>query len=190
MLNKMKSAFGGSKKLWAAIGTAALLVSAAIPALAADTAGVTATVTPQIVAIDVTDGSVAYGTVAFGGTNATFGGTAAEQQTISRSTSNVDINVTLKSSDAIDQTGPLQDWNLIACATPPGANQFGHQYDLEVGAGPAVWADFPDTNNYSGTVSTLTNANTSDTLDLKICMPASGDTSQHDTTVTALATAI
>lgn len=183
MMNKM------TKKLWAAIGTAALIASAAIPALAATTGEVTATVTPQIVAVDVTDGSVAYGTVAFGGTNATFGGTALEQQTIGRSTSNVNIDIKLKSSDAVDQTGPLQDWDLIACATPPGANQFGHQYDIEVGAGPAVWADFPATNDYSGDVTQLTGANTSDTLDLKICMPTSGDTSQHNTTVTALATA-
>jgi len=158
------------------------------PALAQqdDFAAINATVTAQIVAVSVTDGSVAYGTLALGTSNNTLDGTALEQQTITND-GTVLSSLSLGSGDA---TGAVL-WNLVACASAT-TNAFGHQYELN-DAGSLTVGTFEPTE-FSATndpVDTLFNlvANTSTTLDLGICMPTSTlDSGLHSIAVTVLLT--
>lgn len=180
-----------SKKLLAGLIVFSLIGAAfaTIPVLAGTEASVSATVTPKIIAVTVSDGSVDYGILDFGATKDTIALT--DTQTISRSTSNVPINIAVRSSDA---DGTSQDWELVTSTLAPGVEKFVHRYVINAGGTPA-WADFPADatfdNTYTGTVATLDAANPSDLLDLKIQMPSgSTDTSLHTITVTVRATGV
>jgi len=177
------------KKFLAIVGIFSLAaLSFGLAAIGATSADVTATVTPQVVSVSVSDGAVNYGILNFSETNNTFNGTApalGDDQLITNG-SNVPINIQVKSSDA---TGSSITWELGAA---PGSNIFGHQYDIDTGAGPATWLDFPASNDYSGTAVNLTETGGIDpsaTMDLKLLMPTgSADTSTHGVTITVLAT--
>ena len=174
------------RKFLAGLGILSLVLALAAPVWAAEDV-VVATVTPQVVAVTVEDGVVDYGILDFSesshtNTAASPAGTALETQTIDRSISNVDIDITLSSSDA---TGDSGTWNLVSAT--PVADEFRHEYDINATATP-VWADFPANHSYAATV-TLTESDTSATLDLQFAMPLSStDTSVHSVTVTVLAT--
>ena len=165
-----------------------IAVIGAVAALAQqeDSAAISATVTAQIVAVSVSDGGVAYGTLALSDTNNTLSGTALEQQTITND-GTVLSSLSLGSGDA---TGAVL-WNLVACASAT-TNAFGHQYELN-DAGSLTVGTFEPTE-FSATndpVDTLVNlvANTSTTLDLGICMPTSTlDSGLHSIAVTVLLT--
>ena len=150
--------------------------------LAAET--VTATVTPQVIAVSVLDGSVDYGILTVSESNNTIDGAtgsvqpAAEQQTITND-SNVSADILLRSTDAV---GDTVDWDLEATADP---DQYIHSYDVN---SAASWTAFPADNSNSSSVVTLANKDDTATLDLRIDMPTSiADTSVHNITVTAVA---
>ncbi len=152
---------------------------------------ITATVTAQIIAVHVDDGSVAYGTLALDTTDNTLDGTAAETQTVLNDSS-VTVNLLLGSSDA---TGSTQNWNLVACASA-GTETFGHEYEVNSADATFDGTDFPaDNSNVDTTVDLAADdfADGSGTdeadVDLGICMPTSTtDSSPHSITVTALVT--
>ena len=183
-----------NRKIWTAIGGAAILAASALPALAAET--VTATVTPQLIAVSVTDGGVDYGTLATSGSNNTFNGTLpalGDQQTITND-SNISANMALRSSDAA-KTGAagVTDWALAGTA---GSDAFVHSYDIDA-SGSASWTAFTADGTFdnvsTGTVVNLDKSGGADstaTLDLKLDMPTSTtDITEHSITVTVIATA-
>ena len=146
---------------------------------------VTATVTPQIIAVTVTDGSVDYGILAAAGTADT-NTLSSEEQTITNN-SNVSADIQIKSGDAISGG---TDWELVASGSV-GTDTFGHQYDIN---DSASWTDFPTDNSYTAspvvTLDASGGADNDATLDLKILMPLIiTDTAPHSIDVTVLATA-
>ncbi len=150
--------------------------------MAAET--VTATVTPQVIAASVTDGTVDYGILAVTESNNTIDGAtgsvqpAAEQQTVTND-SNVSTDILLRSTDAV---GSTVDWDLEATAD---TDQYIHSYNVNT---TASWTAFPADNSNSSSVVTLANNGNTATLDLRIDMPTSiTDTSVHNITVTAVA---
>lgn len=188
MLNKLS--FFTNKKLWAALGTAAILASAAIPALAATEGAVTATVTPGTISVTVSPGSVAYGTVGIPSVDL-----VPTSDTIINANNNGQIPETfnIKGSNA---TGATITWNITTGA-PSGAGGtpaygFNHKFlacaaDATCGA-PAA-ANTMDTN-YE-TLNTNVAASASRYLKLRLSTPTEtgGDTSVHSTSVTVQAVA-
>ena len=174
-------------KIAAAIGAGALMVASFLPVLAAET--VTATVTPQIISVSVTSGSVDYGVLATSDTNNTFDGVAtADTQTV-ENTGNDSINIALRSSDAA-KTGAAgaTDWALEGTAGP---EVFVHYYDLDVnGSFTAFPFDGTFANTITADLATLATNGSTATLDLKIDMPtSSADVTLHSIGVTVIATA-
>lgn len=174
-----------NKKLWAALGGAALLAAAAIPALAATEQGVTATVTPQVVSVTVADGGVAYGILSLSpsaGSPTTKSTVDLVDTQVITNAGNVNEDFAVKSTDATGGTA----WNLVAAASI-STDAFGHQYSTD----GTTFTDFPSSNGYTADIITNKAPAATANLDTKILMPtASTDASTQKTiTVTVLATA-
>ena len=176
------------KKFLASLGILSLALALAAPVWAAD---VTATVTPQVISISVTDGSVDYGVLATSDTNNTFDGAAiADTQTI-ENTGNDSVDIALRSSDAADAgAAGVTDWALEGTAA---SEVFVHSYDIDASVS-AVWTVFPFDGAFANTntadVATLASNGDMATLDLKIDMPTSAaDVTLHSIDVTVIATA-
>lgn len=92
-------------------------------ALAQDTDTVTATVTATNLAVSVSDGSIAFGSVALNTATSTAG--TAQTQTVSNDGSNAALNV--KSSNATNGTS----WTL---GTSPGSNTFKLEVSTTTGS--------------------------------------------------------
>lgn len=172
------------KKFLAGLGILSLVLLVAAPVLAADT--VTATVTPQLISVTVTDGEVAYGILALSpsSTSPTTKSTVdlSDPQVITNS-GNVNEDFAVRSSDAVGGT----PWDLVA-ATSISTDAYDHQYSTDNGAN---FTDFPSDNDYTANVITNVVSSSTANLDLKILMPTgSTDASDQKTiTVTVLATA-
>lgn len=170
-----------SKKIWAAIGTAALLASAAIPALAATEGAVTATVTVQEISITVSDGSVAYGTLAVNTSKDTTSGGLNDTQTATNN-GNVTENFLIRGQNSVN-------WTLQAAA---GVDQYVHQF-CKTGTGAPDPCDATPTYTALTTVNqTLVNtvaASGTQKFDLKVTTPTSSSNfSQQNVNVTVVAT--
>jgi len=172
------------RKFLASLGILSLVLALAAPVLAADT--VTATVTPQLISVTVSDGEVAYGILALSpssGSPITESTVALSDTQVITNNGNVDEDFAVKSNDA---TGGTTVWNLVAAASI-STDAYGHQYSTD----GTTFTDFPSDNNY--TTEVITNVASSGTanLDLKILMPTgSTDASDQKTiTVNVLATA-
>ncbi len=87
---------------------------------AADTGDVTATVTVQHVALTVSDGAIAYGTIVAGGTRSTLSGEANDMQT-AQNTGNVQEDFNIKGYNV--STGCT--WTL---AGSQGSEQYFHKF--------------------------------------------------------------
>jgi hypothetical protein len=154
------------------VACSAFAVLLALPVLAEEET-ISASVTPLIIDITVSDGAVSYGTLSPGGTRNTLG---SDSQRITNQ-SNVPVDIRLRSSDADDINPPIAtDWALTGCASV-GTDTFGHQYDID-GNGTFTGLDFPSdpsfANAYTAVVKTLDEAGglTTDAfLELGICMP-------------------
>jgi len=178
-----------NKKLWAALGTAALLASAAIPALAADTGVVTATVTPQLISVSVSPGSVAYGTLALSVNDGSR--TTKESGTITATNDgNVTEKFNIKGSDA---TGGSTPWTLSDTPADTGtvaANQYVHDFSQTVPFDETTDKSLNSVTYKELAASVAVGAN--DTSELQMNMPTSSTdaSAQKSTTVTVQATAI
>ena len=149
--------------------------------LAADTGDVTATVTVKNIAITVSDGSIAYGSVAAGGTKSTLSGEANDMQTVTNS-GNVEEDFNIKGFNVSSGCS----WTLAATQ---GSEQYFHKFcndtDQDCSTPPTSYTAL--TTNYQ---SLDTNIVTSDSVDfqLQIGVPSStACTSEATVTVTVQA---
>lgn len=166
-------------KLITSIAVFGLLTFVTLPAIAATSVVVNATVTANVVAISVDDGVVEYGTLDLSTQQNTF--TLDDTQTATND-GNVNVDLGIRSSDA---TSTGTDWNLAASIGI--IDEFTHEFSTNSGS---TWTDFnPDNNSYSTIASGVTPTN-SQGFDLQIGTPsASTDIVEHTVTVTVLATA-
>jgi len=165
-------------KLIASIAVFSLLAFVTFPVVAATTDDVVATVTAQLVAVSVSDGAVAYGTLDLNTNQDTV--TLADTQTATND-GNVNVDLGIRSSDAVSG---VTDWNLAASA---GTDEFIHEFSTDSGT---TWTGFNvDNATYSNIASGVAASGTQD-FDLQIGTPtASTDSVEHTVTVTVLATA-
>lgn len=156
-----------------------------VVAQGADTADVSATVTPKLLTVSVSDGSVAYGILGLNTTKNTAlydentnqnGMSPADTQTVTNG-SNVDVALNIMSSDAVGGIA----WQL---ATAPGSDAFVHQFK---GGDAGVWTQLPVDHSYA--TLDAKPAAASVTFDLQITTPtATTDYVQKTITVTVQVT--
>lgn len=142
---------------------------------AATTANVTATVTATNLAVSVTDGSIAFGSVALNTATTTAGGTG-QTQTATNDGSNATLNV--KSGNATGGTA----WTL---GTSPGSDTFKLEVSTTTGSS---YMTFQATDTYL-TASTTFSSLTSGNLDFRFTTPTvSTDFVQKSLTITVQVT--
>ena len=124
---------------------------------AADTAAVSATVTATNLAVSVSDGSIAFGSVALNTATTTAGGTG-QTQTVSNDGSNAVLNV--KSGNATGGT----TWTL---GTSPGSNIFKLEVSTTTGS---TYMTFQATDTYL-TASSSSASLTSGAFDFRFTTP-------------------
>lgn len=177
-----------NKKLWAALATAALLASAAIPALAATEQGVTATVTPQNISVTVSPGAVAYGTASVPSVDL-----VPTSDTIINANNNGNVAETFNIKGA-NATGTTVTWTIVDGA-PGGAASYNYNHKfLDCGVGDSTCTTVDPSNNMTTAYETLeagVAAGASDYFKLRLSTPTEtgGDFSQHSTTTTVQAVA-
>ena len=158
------------------------LLSLLLPALVfADTEMVICTVSPYLVSLTiVSDGNVAYGTLALGATaNTTTADLDQGQYILNDGT--VAADYTIKSGDAYGT--PTKTWDLVT--TTPGYNEFKHEWST---TGGPPWTAMAADNNYSTFVGPVSPEVTI-LLDLQITMPGTTDDYvEHGIAVTVMAT--
>ncbi len=143
-------------------------------ALAQDTDTVTATVTATNLAVSVTDGSIAFGSVALNTATTTVG--TAQTQTVSNDGSNAVLNV--KSTDATNGTS----WTL---GTNPGSDIFKLEVSTTTGA---TYGTLQATDVYLTASSTFASL-TSQNVDFRFTTPTvSTDFVQKSLTITVQVT--
>jgi hypothetical protein len=153
----------------------ALILVLALPMAVGAANTVTCTVTGELVSVAVTDGSVAYGTLALGASADTLAGD--HQTATNNGTINEDFDI--KSSNAIGAVS----WTLADTA---GSNQYFHDFSVDPGP-PRAWIHMANTDQELA--SDVAPAG-SQVFDLRIGMPTStSDYTQHTITVTITATA-
>lgn len=180
-----------TKKLWAALGTAALLASAAIPALALTEDSVTATVTPGVISVSVSPGSVAYGTVGVPTVDRIPTG-----DTIINANNNGGIPETfqIKGANATPGGGGTVTWKITTGAVGGTPDYFYNHKFLNCGVGDSTCTTVEPANEMgTGYEALQTNvaAASSDYFKLRLSTPTEtgGDTTEHSTTVTVQAVA-
>ena len=144
---------------FASLGMAALVFSPL--AMAATTANVTATVTIQNIAVSVSDGTVAYGTVSAGGVAVDTTGVANETQTATN-----DSNVTATLNIPGANSSP-DGWVLASTAS---ANQYIHDFCVTDCDGTPTWT--PLTTSYQTLAASVAASGTQD-FDLRFTPPSS-----------------
>jgi len=176
------------KKFLASLGILSLVLALAAPVLAAeDTAVVSATVTPSVVAVSISPTSVEYGILALS-TSDTDRSTAESETITATNDGNVTSDFTIMGSDA---SGMLTtNWTLSSDPPEKGtvaADQFAHRFD-EGTTFNGVEAAALDSTAYKPLKAGITDAGTADFV-LEMNMPTSStDSETKSTTVTILAT--
>lgn len=187
MMNKM------TKKLWAAIGTAALLASAAIPALAATEGAVTATVTPGVISVSVDPAAVGYGTVGVPSVDNVSTTPSADKIITANNNGGIPETFNIKGANATPGVGGTITWTIVDGA-PGGAGSYNYNHKFlacdadSACTTPAVANNMTTVNE---TLNTNVAASASRYLKLRLSTPTEtgGDTTQHSTTVTVQAVA-
>ena len=162
------------------------IMSLSLAATGATSADVTATVTPGIVSVSVSDGGVAYGTVLLNTnrTTALGDGDSIDDTQTATNSGTVSVNLGVRSSDASGAT----PWNL---ATDPGADAFYHGFCTTTCDSLPIWNAFNVDNATYSSLAAGVAASGSQAFDLKITTPTSStDSGAHTITVTVQATAI
>lgn len=159
------------KKILLGVGLLALVILIAKPALAADTAGVSATVTPKLISVSVSPGSVAYGTVDLDTEVAPTG-----DPTINATNDgNVTENFNIRGTDA---TFGANTWTLSGSSNGP--DQYMHKRGLLEFA--------PFTTSYS-TLALLVQAGGGTEFKLRLLTPTTTSAyGEYATTITIQAT--
>ena len=169
----------------AIVGLVGLVVGVSVKGATEDT--VSATVTPKLITVTVTDGSVDYGTLGLDTTKNTAllndpanleGMTPVQTQTATDG-SNVDVALNIKSSDAVGGT----NWDLVAATGVQ--DKFVHKFK---GGDATVWTQLPVDNVSYATLAASPAASSVD-FDLQITTPtATTDHVQKIITVTVQVT--
>ena len=173
------------------------LVGALVPAIvfAADEDTVECTVTAVLVSVSVSDGDVAYGTLALGATKNTAvydasdnpdGSDPAQTQTITN-TGTVAEDFNIKTSNADGGT------NWTVASSTGLLDEFTHAYNVDAteytGSGTIPFTTWSAADTYVNDVATDVAVDGVRYLELEIGMPTSAtDHTQHTITVTVLAT--
>jgi len=140
----------------------------------AETAGVSATVTPKLLAVSVTDGSIDYGILDLNTSQDTV--TLVDTQTVANG-SNVNVALNIMSSDATGGT----PWELAAAA---GSDAFKHEFK---GGDAGIWTQLPVDHSYA--TLDASPADSSVAFDLQITTPtATTDSVQKTIAVTVQVT--
>ena len=138
------------------------------------------TVGGQLISLTVTDGSVAYGSVDFGGTRSTLELLPVATQTVTN-TGSVAERIMMKCSDATNGA----TWVLVPSSDTERPDEFAHQWSTN---GGGVWNDFNPGHSYGMMVPSLAPSNTQN-FDLKIHMPTTiTDMLPKSITITVMAT--
>ena len=160
------------RRIWTAIGASALLAATALPAFAVDIdSTVTATVTPQLVALSIVDGAVDY----------EFLGASASKDTLNPADTQVVSNDGNVPEDFDVRGQDSASWTLAAT---PASEAYRHEF--------SITATFPGTPLTTSNQPLDTNVSTvgSTNLDLKITTPTvTAATVQQFVNVTVVATA-
>ena len=148
---------------------------------------VTATVTPKLVSISVSETTVGYGFVNVPSTDNVPQTPSTDVIISVQNTGNVNEDFDVKGSDAI---GTTVDWTIVDAA--PGATTYNHRF-LDCDADSACTAPAA-ANNMTTTQETLGAGVTGGSFEyfqLRLSTPTEtgGDTTEHSTTVTVIATA-
>ena len=185
------------KRLLALVAVLAL-VGVLVPAIvfAADEGTVECTVTAVLVSVSVSDGDVAYGTLALSGTRNTaeyhasnnpYGCVSPQTQTITN-TGTVAEDFNIKTSNALGGT------NWTVASSIGNLDEFTHAYNISAtqytGSVPITFTNWSAADTYVNDVATsVPVADPVRYLELKIGMPASAtDYTEHTITVTVQAT--
>ena len=180
-----------SKKLWAALATAALLASAAIPALAATDGSVTATVTPGVISVSVDPAAVGYGTVGVPSVDNIPTTPSADKVITANNNGGIPETFNIKGANA---TGTTKTWTIVDGAVG-GAETFNYNHKFVSCTDNALACTTVAAANNMTTVYETLNTNVaaaaSRYFKLRLSTPTEtgGDTSEHSTTVTVLAVA-
>ena len=143
--------------LFESLSTALIGILVWLPVFGADTGTINASVTASNAAISVTDGSVAYGTVAWSGTSDT---TTGQTQTATNDGSTATFNI--KSSQATGGTG----WTMAGAIGT--IDQFVHQFSTTT---VPTWVTFDaNPSTYKTATTSVANGLNHD-IDLKITVP-------------------
>lgn len=168
------------KKIFAGISVLAL-IAVAFPVQGADTAGVTATVTVENISVTVSDGSVAYGTLAVNtaqGTAINDSDSLDDTQTATNN-GNITENFNIRGSDS-------GTWTLAGSA---GANQYVHEFCRgDTGDCDGSPTNTALTTSYQALDTSVAKDDTQD-FDLRITTPTSSDFTEHNVNVTVQAVA-
>lgn len=176
-MNQLSFSLWGNRRYIARVAAVILFVSVFgwYSARGASTATVAATVTATNLAVSVSDGSIAFGSVALNTATTTAGGTG-QTQTVSNDGSNAVINV--KSGNATGGT----TWTL---GTSPGSNIFKLEISTTSGS---TYMTFQATDTYL-TASSSSASLTTGPLDFRFTTPTgSTDFVQKSLTITVQVT--
>ena len=164
------------KKIFAGISILAL-IAVAFPLGAATEVGVNATVTVQNIAVSVSDGTVAYGTLTLNSQEDTTSSGVNNTQ-VATNDGNVVENFNIKGADA-------GNWTLAGAA---GANQYVHEFCRgDTGTCDATAVFTALTTSYQELDTNVATSGTQD-FDLQITTPTSSDFVEHTAVVTVQAT--
>lgn len=196
------------KKIAAAIGAGALIAASFLPALAAETAVVSATVTPGVISVSVSPTSVPYGAMPLNDTKDSLDITATNNGSVKE-------NFDIKAADAEYQevgeeaalctdTGVLDKCTWSLASSVGVADQYVHAYttDLIEPTGTALgldneyttkWVPLAKDPTYKDLANNVVAATGTQSFQLDMRTPASGggETApgkEYSTTVTILAT--
>ena len=181
--------FNIGRKIAALAGAVALIAASVLPVFAQNTGTVNATVTPQLISVSVSPGSVAYGIMALSQDNTTR--TVKSSGTITATNNgNVAEIFNIKGSNATSVSGT--DWVLSdtpADTGTVGANQYVHDFSQTVPFDEATDKSL-NSVTYKQLAASVT-AGANDTSELQMNMPTSVTDFgvQKSTTVTVQAVA-
>lgn len=151
-------------------------------------ADITATVTPKIVSISVSETAVGYGVVDVPSTDNVPVTPSANVIIAVENTGNADEDFAINGADA---TGDTITWNIADAS--PGTYDYNHKF-IDCGVGDSTCSTVEAANNMTETPETLAAdvpAASIEYFQLRLSTPTEtgGDMTEHSTTVTVLATA-
>lgn len=182
-----------NKKFWAAIGTAAILASAAIPALAATEGSITATVTPGVISVTLDTASIGYGTVNIPSVDRVPTTPSADKIIGATNAGGVPEDFTIRGANATGTGSPPKPWT-ITTGSPGGTSTYNYNHKFIDCGSSATCVSPPAANLMDTTPETLAIGvaiSGTEYFQLRLSTPTEtgGDLTEHSTFVTVTASA-